>query len=300
MREFRFLKALVAVTLTVAPPCAAVQLEKCAETNRMPSVLNSAAASEGEAWVSLSQALLKGTTIDFSQFSGISRTVVEDRVREVRRGSKVDEGEGAIAQSFSHPVPVPSDVCPAVRISLIPPPEDTGSFVRSARAVVIGRIEGVELGFAEGADSTLLKVRVQSTVAESEELHTGQELFVVMPFARFAVGGLVFCSGSELPGDYRPSEGDGVLMLLHNPPLDEKGQLYPVTMWEIAFFDATEHRLILPAAFREGLSVPPDLATPERRVRRRTSASGEAALETVAQWLEKKAKAADPVPAKQR
>lgn len=289
--------ALTAIAAVGIGPAAAARADTAAEPDQMPAVLYSAAPSEGEAWVSLAHALRHGASIDLSMFSGSARLTVESELRTVRRVAKPCGEEPEIARWVDIPTSVASADCPAVRVLALSPPEDVGVFVRGARAVVVGRVEGVAPGFALGADATLMKIRVQRALAGVDGSEPGDTVFVSMPYARFAVGDLVFCSGSELPGDYRVAEGDGVLVLLRRSPIDEHGRLYVVAMYEVAFFDAARGRLVLPAAFGGGLGIPPEvIAVAERRTGPARGADAESALGELAGWLEQRARDAGVEP----
>ena len=116
---------------------------------------------------------------------------------------------------------------------LNPRPNDSlRDLAANALAIYRGRVERVIPGFFYGEPGSLLEVKVEHTIKDSQLYRPRPYLYVYYPFLYASVGDRVLCRASrQFP--LRPASGDEVLVFAYDPPHDVAGTVLAPTESEI-------------------------------------------------------------------
>lgn len=120
--------------------------------------------------------------------------------------------------------------------------------VRAARGIYSASITDLSQGFFLGNPASVLKLEIAKVWKASPGEAPAKELFAVYPFARFAIGEAVFCSGE--PGSlHEPKTGQRVLLFVTSEPLDPQRTLVWVDSESLISEDGNG-KLSLPRSFQ--------------------------------------------------
>lgn len=96
--------------------------------------------------------------------------------------------------------------------------------VRSARGIYSASITDLSQGLFLGKPASVLKLEITKVWKAPHGEAPAKELFAVYPFARFAIGEAVFCSGE--PGSlHEPKAGQRVILFVTSEPVDRQRTL---------------------------------------------------------------------------
>lgn len=119
--------------------------------------------------------------------------------------------------------------------------------VKSAKGIYSASITDLAQGFFLGSPASVLKLEV-TKAWKTPSGEQPKELFAVYPFARFAIGDGVFCSGE--PGSlHEPKAGQKVILFVTSDPLDRQRTL----VWadpESLISEGSDGKLSLPQSLR--------------------------------------------------
>ena len=104
------------------------------------------------------------------------------------------------------------------------PRDSLAGLVRSSRAVVGGTVIAVAPGFYSRTPATMMNVRVDHQMKQSEWIDSSTHVYVPYPYAKFRIGDACFLS--EDPNfPIRPSVGDRVVLFANSDALDTEERL---------------------------------------------------------------------------
>lgn len=121
--------------------------------------------------------------------------------------------------------------------------------VESARGIYSATISDVSQGFFLGSPASVLRLDLTETWKTDGTVPPGGELFAVYPFARFAIGKGVFCSGMP-ESAVQPEAGQRVIVFVTSDPLDKERSL----VWtdpEALIVEKAEGGVSMPRALKE-------------------------------------------------
>lgn len=125
----------------------------------------------------------------------------------------------------------------------------------SARGIYSASIVDISHGFFHGSPASVLKLDLGEIWKTDERLPVAEELFAVYPFARFAIGEGVFCSG--VPGSLPQLEiGQRVIVFITSDPLDRQRTL----VWadpEHLIVEMDDGGIFLPQALKNDIELFP-------------------------------------------
>jgi hypothetical protein len=202
-------------------------------------------------WISADLARAQDNQIDWKLFSPDERASLRNKLATQKR-VKAEERIKSLSsfQSLGRE-PVQDDNCITYESAFHHLGEELegpglGGLLRSARGVYSATIADMSQGFFLGSPATVLKLEI-SEAWKTESGLAPKELFGVYPFARFAIGEGVFCSG--VPGKLlQPKIGQRVIVFFTSKPVDRQQALF----WVEPDFLITERS-------DGGVSLPPAL-----------------------------------------
>jgi len=218
-----------------------------------PAILKSSGDDYKEPiWVSGEAFAKTGTEPDWSLLGVNTRSSVETLLdlqkdqsrirREKASGSRTELKKEVAAAECS------SSVVTSGPSSGNAPTESFLDLLRHSTGIYSGKVTGVTPGFFLGAPASLLRVEVDRVFKEGSAYQGTTELYVYHPFARFALGPYVFCSGAN-DHVFEPEIGGKVLLFVDGPPLDKEGLLVTPKREQI-FYESAEGKLVLPERLR--------------------------------------------------
>lgn len=179
---------------------------------------------EAPLWVSAELARTPQNQIDWKLFPSNESASLRRQLAAQER-LKAEEGPRSLtARQASGREPVEDDNCVLYEKSFhhlsgeLTAPGFEG-LLESARAIYSASIRDISQGFLLGSPASVLKLEIEEVWKAEDGLAPAKELFAVYPFARFAIGDGVFCSGAP-EGLLRPKPGQRLIVFITSDPLD--------------------------------------------------------------------------------
>lgn len=230
-------------------------------------------------WISADLARTPDNQIDWKLFSSEesaslrSKLAAQERVKAEERAKSL-----SLLQSLGRE-PVQDDNCVTYEKTfyhLGGELEGSGfdGLLRSAHGVYSATIAELSPGFFLGSPATVLKLEITQAWKAESGMAPAKELFGVYPFARFAIGEGVFCSG--VPGRLpRPKIGQRVIVFITSKPLDRQQTLFWVEP-NYMIAERGDGGVSLPPALKDDPELFPvqSLDEAEELLRRATGRSG--------------------------
>lgn len=196
----------------------------------IPEVFYSSVADrQAPIWISADHARTSANQIQWKLFAPDERESLRHKLAAQERLKATEPIRGLSALQISGREPVGDDNCVTYEqafLHLSGQIERPGleGLLKSARGVYSASIEGFSQGFLLGSPASVLELRVNEVLKSEGGPVPVQELFAVYPFARFAIGQDVFCSG--VPGKIpQPKIGQQVIVFVTSEPLDRQKTL---------------------------------------------------------------------------
>lgn len=180
-------------------------------------------------WVSIDLARTPGNQIDWKLFAPEERASLRSRLATQERLKAEERTKSlTLSQSLGRE-PLQDTNCITYEKTFYHLGEELkGSgfdgLVRSARGIYSATVTGLSQGFFLGSPATVLKLEVTQAWRTESGWAPPKDLFGVYPFARFAIGEGVFCSG--VPGSLpQPRIGQRVIVFVTSKPIDREQSL---------------------------------------------------------------------------
>ncbi|MDJ0834937.1 MAG: hypothetical protein QNK37_00390 [Acidobacteriota bacterium] len=116
--------------------------------------------------------------------------------------------------------------------------------VRKAPVILQAEIVGIDHGFFMGTASSVLTLKIQDKIKESDQSIPGGTIYLNYPKATFKVGDTIFCADSGFP--YEPTVGQRMLVFPVTTPHKTDQTFYHVTGEKVFLEDESGKVLIHP------------------------------------------------------
>lgn len=184
---------------------------------------------ESPLWVSADLARTPQDEIDWKLFPSNESASLRRQLATQER-LKAEEGARSLtALQVSGQQPVEDDNCVIYEKTFhhlsgeLKTPGFQG-LLASARGIYSASIRDISQGFFLGSPASVLKLEIDEVWKTDDGMPPAKELFAVYPYARFAVGDGVFCSG--VPGSLlQPKTGQRLIVFVTSDPLDRQQTL---------------------------------------------------------------------------
>lgn len=230
-------------------------------------------------WVSADLARTPDNQIDWKLFSSSERSSLRNALATQERLKATERIKSLRLSQALGREPVQDENCVTYQKTfyhLAGELEGPGfaGLVRSAQGIYSALITGLSQGFFLGSPATVLKLEITEAWKTDRELAPAKELFGVYPFARFAIGEGVFCSG--VPGSLlQPKIGQRVIVFVTSKPIDRQQTLVWVEP-DYLIAERGDGGVSLPRALKDDAELFPiqNLDEAEELVRRALSRPG--------------------------
>lgn len=196
----------------------------------VPESFYSGVADRGSPiWISADLARAQDNQIDWKLFSPDERTSLRKKLATQERVKSEEHIKSLSSFQSLGREPVQDENCITYESTFYHLGEELegpglSGLLRSARGVYSATVADLSQGFFLGSPATVLKLEITQDWKTEGGL-APKELFGVYPFARFAIGEGVFCSG--VPGKLlQPKIGQRVIVFFTSKPVDRQQTLF--------------------------------------------------------------------------
>ena len=221
----------------------------------IPEVFYSSVADRrAPIWISADQARTSENQIEWRLFAPEERESLRHKVAAQENVKATERIKNLSALQVAGREPVGDENCITYEQAfhhLSGPVEGLGleGLLRSAKGIYSASIGGFSQGFFLGSPASVLELRVNEVLKPADGMAPVHELFAVYPFARFAIGQGVFCSG--VPGQIpQPKIGQQVIVFVTSERLDRQQSLVWVDP-EYLIAEGEDGAVSLPRALKD-------------------------------------------------
>jgi hypothetical protein len=181
-------------------------------------------------WISAELARTSDDRVDWKLFSPVEqdslrRTLaVQDKVRSQEPGVKHLSPSQRSGQDQVHDENCTIFQQPFYHFSEEAQEPGLTGLVKASHGIFSASITGISQGFFLGNPASVLRIDISEAWKTTAKLDPTGEIFLVIPFARFAIDDKAFCTGTP-ESSFRPQIGQRVTVFVTALPLDKDSSL---------------------------------------------------------------------------